>query len=182
MDIGDSITFDASQSADPGGSIVGTSGTSTTTAPMTRASPATPLTTSFSKVRDGEVGGRVQDNQGLQDEAHMPVKVDAQVDFKPSWASTAGSYAADTGAAWDDARYGWALREDSLSNPTHPAEPSSNATDRDPYDKDQYSQAQDTTLFMNYPSSRLESPARQDARCVRDRRSVRNLFRDCERR
>jgi hypothetical protein len=154
VDIGDSITFDGSQSTDPGGSIaqydfdIDGDGTYETL----DAGPS--RTISFSKVRDGEVGVRVWDNQGLQDEAHIPVKVDAQIDFKPSWAATAGSYAADTGAAWDDTRgYGW-VREDSLSNPTHtPLNLSANATDRDPYDKDQYSQAQDTTLFMTYPSN-----------------------------
>ena len=111
-------------------------------------------TISFSKVRDGEVGVRVEDNQGLQDEAHIPFKVDAQVDFKPTWAATAGSYAADTGAAYTDTRgYGW-VREDSLSNPTHtPLNLSPNTTDRDPLDDDPFSQAQDTTLFMQYPTT-----------------------------
>ena len=111
-------------------------------------------TSSFSTVRDGEVGVRVWDNQGLQDEAHMPVKIDAQIDFKPSWASTAGSYAADTGAAYTDARgYGW-VRQDSLSNPTHtPLNLSANATDRDPLDDDPFSQEQDTTIFMQYPTT-----------------------------
>jgi hypothetical protein len=105
-------------------------------------------------VREGEIGVRVTDNSGLQDEAQIPVKIDAQVDFKPSWAPTANSYAADTGAAYSDTRgYGW-VRQDSLSNATHtPLDLSANATDRDPLDKDTYSQAQDTTLFMQYPSN-----------------------------
>jgi hypothetical protein len=155
LDINDSITIDASQSTDAGGSIVdyefdidgdhtyeADNGTDPT------------LTTGFSKVRDGEIGVRVTDNSGLQDEAQIPVKIDAQVDFKPSWAATAGSYSADTGATYSDTRgYGW-VRQDSLSNPTHtPLDLSANTIDRDPLDKDTYSQAQDTTLFMQYPSN-----------------------------
>jgi hypothetical protein len=154
VDTGENVTFDASLSSDPGGSIArydwDIDGDGTYEVQDANAT----MTSSFSNVRDGEVGVRVFDNQGLQDEAHIPVKIDTQIDFKPPWASTAGSYVADSGAAYTDARgYGW-VRQDSLSNPTHtPLDLSPNSTDRDPFDDDQYSQAQDTTLFMQYPAA-----------------------------
>jgi hypothetical protein len=154
VDIGDNVTFNASGSTDPDGSIVGYQfdpdgdGTfgAVTTNPV--------FGVSYSKVRTGDVGVRVIDNSGLQDEAHINLGVDAQVDFKPSWAATEGSYSADTGAAYADARgYGW-VRQDSLSSSSHtPLDLSANTTDRDPQDRDGYSQKQDTTLFMQYPAA-----------------------------
>ena len=125
--------LDASGSIDPGGSIVEYDWDLDGDGTFDIENGASSVITGFSKVRHGEAAVRVHDNSGLQDETRILFNIDAQVDFKPSWASTAGSYAADTGAAYTDARgYGW-VREDSLSNPTHtPLNLSANATDRDP--------------------------------------------------
>jgi hypothetical protein len=152
-DIGDNVTFDASASTDAGGSIVAyqfdPEGDGTWTSEQASPIYGTP----YSKARSGDIGVRVIDNEGLEDEIHVNLDVDAQVDFKPSWATTESSYAADTGASYNDTRgYGW-VRQDSLGNPTHtPLDMSANTIDRDPQDKDQYSQKQDTTIFMQYPS------------------------------
>ena len=179
VDIGENVTFDATQSTDAGGSIAQYDWDIDGDGTYEILDGASTRTVNFSKARDGEAGVRVWDNQGLQDEAHIPVKVDAQVDFKPSWATTAGSYAADTGAAYTDARgYGW-VRQDSITNPTHtPLDLSPNVTDRDPLDKDTYSQAAGHHALHAVPVERVESTAGEDCRRVRDRRAVRHLRSD----
>jgi hypothetical protein len=153
-EIGENVTLNAAGSSDPDGSIVQYDWDLDGDGTFEVQGGGSTIVNAYSKIRDGNIGLRVTDNQGLQDELHKRVKVEAQVDFKPTWASTQSSYAADTGAAYSDTRgYGW-VRQDSLANPTHiPLDLSANTTDRDPLDKDNYSQNQDTTIFMQYPTN-----------------------------
>jgi hypothetical protein len=154
-DIGDSVTFNATGSSDSDGTITqywwdfdgdGFFETYLGNNPIT--------TTSFDKIKGNNVGLRVIDQDGLADEMHIPVKVDAQIDNQPGWASTEASYVADSGAAYDDTRgYGW-VRQDSLGNATHtPLDLTKNAFDRDPFNSDRYPQRQDTGVFMQYPAN-----------------------------
>jgi hypothetical protein len=153
--IGERVEFDASSSTDPDGSIVKYELDMNDDGFFEVDNGSNPaLPRYFWNVRNGKIGLRVTDDQGLTDQVYVRFTVNGLINFQPDAQPTAPDYEKDFGAPYSDARgYGW-VRQDSLSQASHvPIDMSPNAKDRDPADTDQYAQRHDTFIFMQYPSS-----------------------------
>jgi hypothetical protein len=150
--VGQRVTFNASGSSDPNGSIAKYEWDLDGDGIFEVNSGSNPsYGTSFAKPQGGNVGLRVTDSEGLEDISYASFKVNGKLNFAPSSSSAAPGYTKDTGAPYSDSRgWGW-VREDSLQSASHtPLDLSLNTRDRDPNGSDPYTRQQDGFIFMHF--------------------------------
>jgi hypothetical protein len=153
--IGQTVTFNASGSSDPGGNpITKYEWDLDGNGSFERDTGTNPVTTMVAtRVRSDKVGLRVTDSEGFTDQVERRLTVDAKINFQPNVAPIpAGGYRKDIGASYKDSRgWGW-VRQDSLSSASHvPLDMRTNTRDRDLDNVDAYDQKLDTFVYMQFP-------------------------------